>query len=65
MADTGAKAYRTYVMTKKSMALTLRIYSEYMNQIIMETDLSRTVPRDLCIWAGMDACIHRIELLYG
>ena len=64
---TGAEATRTCVMTNKENGLKLGMNSDYtvFDQIILDPNLSKTVPRNQYFWTGMDAYIHCIESLSG
>ena len=67
ISGTGAEATRTCVMTNKRSGLKLGMYSDYTvyDQVILDPDLTATVPRDQYFWTGMDAYIHCIESLSG
>lgn len=67
ISGTGAEATRTCVMTNKRTGLKLGMNSDYTvyDQIIMDPDLTATVPRNQYFYTGMDAYIHCIEALAG
>jgi 3-deoxy-alpha-D-manno-octulosonate 8-oxidase len=67
LSGTGAEATRTCVMTNKSTGLKLGMNSDYtvFDQIIMDPDLTKTVPKNQYLYTGMDAYIHCIEALNG
>ena len=54
-------------MTNKNSGLKLGMNSDYtvFDQIIMDPDLTRSVPKDQYFWSGMDAYIHCVEALSG
>lgn len=64
---TGAEATRTCVMTNKKSKLKLGMNSDYsvFDFIIMDSNLSATVPKDQYFYTAMDAYIHCIESLHG
>lgn len=63
LSGTGAEATRTCVMTNKKTGLKLGMNSDFTvyDQIIMDPDLTLTVPRDQYFFTGMDAYIHCME----
>lgn len=67
ISGTGSEATRTCVMTNKKTRLKLGMNSDYTvyDQIIMDPDLTATVPRNQYFYTGMDAFIHCIEALAG
>jgi len=67
LSGTGAEATRTCVMTNKKSGLKLGMNSDYtvFDQIIMDPELTKTVPRNQYFYTGMDAYIHCIEALNG
>ncbi len=67
ISGTGAEATRTCVMTNKCTGLKLGMNSDHTvyDQVILDPDLTATVPRDQYFWTGMDAYIHCIESLAG
>jgi len=67
LSGTGAEATRTCVMTNKKSGLKLGMNSDFtvFDQIVMDPDLTKTVPRNQYFYSGMDAYIHCIESLNG
>jgi len=67
ISGTGAEATRTCVMTNKATGLKLGMNSDYtvFDQIIMDPNLTKTVPRKQYFYTGMDAYIHCVEALNG
>jgi 3-deoxy-alpha-D-manno-octulosonate 8-oxidase len=67
LSGTGAEATRTCVMTNKKSGLKLGMNSDYtvFDQIIMDPDLTITVPKNQYFYTGMDAYIHCIESING
>lgn len=67
ISGTGAEATRTCVMTNTASGLKLGMNSDHtvFDFIVMDPDLTATVPRDQYFWTGMDAYIHCIESLAG
>jgi len=67
LSGTGAEATRTCVMTNKKSGLKLGMNSDYTvyDQVILDPNLTRTVPRNQYFYTGMDAYIHCIESLSG
>jgi 3-deoxy-alpha-D-manno-octulosonate 8-oxidase len=67
LSGTGAEATRTCVMTNKSTGLKLGMNSDYTvyDQIVMDPELTATVPRNQYFYTGMDAYIHCVEALAG
>ena len=67
ISGTGAEATRTCVMTNLETGLKLGMNSDYtvFDHIILDPDLTRTVPRNQYFYTGMDAYIHCIEALAG
>jgi len=67
LSGTGAEATRTCVMTNKSTGIKLGMNSDYtvFDQIIMDPDLTKTVPNNQFFYTGMDAYIHCFEALNG
>lgn len=67
ISGTGAEATRTCVITNKRTGLKLGMNSDYTvyDQIIMDPDLTATVPRSQYLYTGMDAYIHCVEALAG
>ena len=67
ISGTGAEATRTCVMTNKKSGLKLGMNSDFtvFDHIIMDPELTKTVPRDQYVFTGMDAYIHCVEALAG
>jgi len=67
LSGTGAEATRTCVMTNKKTGLKLGMNSDYtvFDQIIMDPNLTKTVPKNQYFYTGMDAYIHCVESLSG
>ena len=67
ISGTGSEATRTCVMTNKKTGLKLGMNSDYTvyDRIIMDPELTETVPNEQYFWTGMDAYIHCIEALAG
>jgi len=67
LSGTGAEATRTCVMTNKETGLKLGMNSDYtvFDQIIMDPNLTKTVPKNQYFYTGMDAYIHCVEALNG
>jgi len=67
LSGTGAEATRTCVMTNQENGIKLGMNSDYtvFDQLILDPDLTKTVPRDQYFYSGMDAWIHCIEALSG
>lgn len=67
LSGTGAEASRTCVMTNKKKNLKLGMNSDFTiyDQLILDPDLSTTVPRLQYFYSGMDTYIHCMESLAG
>ncbi len=67
LSGTGAEATRTCVLTNKDNGLKLGMNSDYSvyDQIILDPNLTKTVPREQYFYTGMDAYIHSFEALNG
>lgn len=67
ISGTGAEATRTCVMTNPHNGLKLGMNSDHtvFDHVIMDPELTATVPRDQYFHTGMDAYIHCIESLGG
>jgi 3-deoxy-alpha-D-manno-octulosonate 8-oxidase len=67
LSGTGAEATRTCVMTNTKTGLKLGMNSDYTvyDQMVLDPDLTATVPRNQYFYTGMDAYIHCIEALAG
>ncbi|MEY2775606.1 MAG: hypothetical protein RL218_831 [Actinomycetota bacterium] len=57
ISGTGAEATRTCVMTNKATGLKLGMNSDFtvFNHLVLDPDLTATVPRDQYFFTGMDA----------
>lgn len=67
ISGTGAEATRTCVMTNSASGLKLGMNSDFtvFDHVIMDPELTATVPRDQYFFTGMDAYIHCVEALSG
>jgi len=67
LSGTGAESTRTCVMTNPANGLKLGMNSDFtvFDQLILDPDLTRTVPRNQYFYTGMDAYIHCMESLNG
>ena len=67
LSGTGAESTRTCVMTNKKTNLKLGMNSDHtiFDQIILDPNLTKTVPYDQYFYSGMDSYIHCIESLNG
>ena len=67
ISGTGAEATRTCVITNKASGLKLGMNSDYtvFDQLILDPNLTETVPRAQYFFTGMDAWIHCLEALSG
>jgi len=67
ISGTGAESTRTCVMTNPASGLKLGMNSDFTvyDQIILDPDLTATVPRDQYFYTGADAYIHCMESLSG
>jgi 3-deoxy-alpha-D-manno-octulosonate 8-oxidase len=67
LSGTGAEATRTCVMTNEESGLKLGMNSDHtvFDQLILDPELTATVPRDQYFFSGMDAWIHCVEALNG
>lgn len=67
ISGTGAEATRTCVMTNPSTGLKLGMNSDYtvFDHVIMDSNLTATVPRNQYFYTGMDSYIHCVEVLNG
>ncbi|MEY2740230.1 MAG: iron-containing alcohol dehydrogenase family protein [Ilumatobacteraceae bacterium] len=67
ISGTGAEATRTCVMTNPATGLKLGMNSDHtvFDHVVLDPDLTRTVPRDQYFFTGMDAYIHCVEALAG
>lgn len=67
ISGTGAESTRTCVMTNPANGLKLGMNSDHtvFDQIILDPQLTATVPRDQYFYTGMDAYIHCLESSNG
>lgn len=67
ISGTGAEASRTCVMTNVKTGLKLGMNSDYTiyDQLILDSDLTKTVPKEQYFYTGMDTYIHSFESLNG
>ena len=67
ISGTGAEASRTCVMTNVKTGLKLGMNSDYTiyDQLILDPNLTKTVPKEQYFYTGMDTYIHSFESLNG
>lgn len=67
ISGTGSEATRTCVMTNPESGLKLGMNSDFtvFDQLILDPELTATVPREQYFYTGMDAYIHCIEAMAG
>lgn len=67
ISGTGAESSRTCVMTNVKSGLKLGMNSDFTiyDQLILDPDLTKSVPREQYFYTGMDSYIHCIESLNG
>ncbi len=67
LAGTGSECSRTCVLSNVKKRLKLGMNSDYtvFDQIVMDYELTRTVPRDQFFYTGMDTYMHCFETLTG
>jgi len=67
LSGTGAEATRTCVLTNKQTGLKLGMNSDFTvyDQLILDPELTKTVPANQYFYTGMDAYIHCVESLNG
>lgn len=67
LSGTGAETSRTCVMINPANGLKLGMNSDHtiFDQLLMDPELTRTVPRDQYFFTGMDTYIHCLESLNG
>jgi len=67
VSGTGAEATRTCVLTNKKKRMKLGMNSDFTvyDMILMDPNLTATVPRNQFFYSGMDAYIHCIESAAG
>jgi 3-deoxy-alpha-D-manno-octulosonate 8-oxidase len=63
LSGTGAEATRTCVITNPDNGLKLGMNSDYtvFDQLILDPNLTTSVPREQYFFSGMDAWIHCVE----
>ena len=67
LSGTGAEATRTCVLINNENGSKLGMNSDFtvFDQVIMDPNLTQTVPKNQYFYTGMDAYIHCIEALSG
>jgi len=67
ISGTGAEASRTCVMTNVKTGLKLGMNSDYTlyDQLILDPELTKTVPKEQYFFTGMDTYVHSFESLNG
>jgi len=67
ISGTGAEASRTCVMTNANSGLKLGMNSDFTlyDQLILDPNLTKTVPKEQYFYTGMDTYLHCIESLNG
>ncbi|TGL16975.1 iron-containing alcohol dehydrogenase [Leptospira yanagawae] len=67
ISGTGAEASRTCVMMNERKNLKLGMNSEFTiyDHLILDPELTKSVPRDQYFYTGMDTYIHCVESLEG
>ncbi len=67
LSGTGAEATRTCVMNNKAKNLKLGMNSDHTvyDRLVLDPDLTETVPADQYFFTGMDTYIHCLESLDG
>jgi 3-deoxy-alpha-D-manno-octulosonate 8-oxidase len=67
ISGTGAEATRTCVLTNTRSGLKLGMNSDHtvFDQVILDPELTATVPREQYFFTGMDSYIHCVESLSG
>lgn len=67
LAGTGAECSRTCVLLNQRRNLKLGMNSDYtvFDQVVLDPELTRTVPRDQFFYTGMDTYMHCFESLLG
>ncbi|MFM7828603.1 MAG: iron-containing alcohol dehydrogenase family protein [Actinomycetota bacterium] len=67
ISGTGSEATRTCVMTNLDTGLKLGMNSDFtvFDHVVLDPNLTKSVPRDQYFFTGMDAYIHCIEALAG
>ena len=67
ISGTGAEASRTCVMTNNKNGLKLGMNSDFTiyDQLILDPNLTKTVPKEQYFYTGMDTYLHCVESLNG
>jgi 3-deoxy-alpha-D-manno-octulosonate 8-oxidase len=67
LSGTGAEASRTCVMTNAKSGLKLGMNSDFTiyDQLILDPNLTKSVPKEQYFFSGMDTYLHCIESLNG
>lgn len=67
ISGTGAETSRTCVMINPANGLKLGMNSDHSiyDQLVLDPELSRTVPHDQYFFTGMDSYVHCLESLRG
>jgi len=65
ISGTGAEATRTAVLTSTIKKLGINSDQSVFDQIIMDPDLMKTVPKEQFMYTAMDSYIHCVESLRG
>ena len=67
LAGTGSECSRTCVLSNVKKRLKLGMNSDHtvFDQVIMDPELTRSVPRDQFLYTGMDTYMHCFETLTG
>ncbi len=67
LSGTGAECSRTCVLTNMRRKLKLGMNSDFTvyDQLVLDPDLTRTVPRDQYFYTGMDTFMHCFESIRG
>ncbi len=67
ISGTGPEASRTCVMTNSKSGIKLGMNSDFTiyDQLILDPNLTKTVPREQYFYTGMDTYLHCIESLNG
>jgi 3-deoxy-alpha-D-manno-octulosonate 8-oxidase len=65
IAGTGAEFTRTAVMTSKIKKLGMNSDHSVYDQVFLDPDLLKTVPKDQFIYTAMDCFVHNVESLRG
>ncbi len=65
ISGTGAEVSMTAVLTGPEKKLGLKCDYTVFNQVILDPELTATVPKDWWFYTGMDTYIHCIESHYG